>query len=318
MKQFVLLLTPLLLCAEFPDRVSDLVESMRKLTFAGDQAAVGRLVPILIGELAKPHPKAALAWNQIGAYEVTQGNFIEAERAYKRGIQLLEQAGIIDGDLALLQLNLGELYVQTGGRPGLAEALLRHALKVATMTYGPDAPQLAYYIYGLGLARLQSGDPKDAREHFERALMFPSEGRDGKIGRGIILANLAVVFAQDKNWNQARDTMSEAVSLLEQNFPPGHPDLVPTYLNLSTIHQHLKQWDSAGAALEKARAIVVTRLTPEHRYMSAVLNAQAQVLKKLGRRSEARELSRRAKALSALQANDPAASSWVHISDLKK
>ena len=112
--------------------------------------------------------------------------------------------------------------------------------------------------------------------------------------------------------------MSEAVSLLEQNVPPGHPDLVPTYLNLSTIHQHLKQWDSAGAALEKARAIVVTRLTPEHRYMSAVLNAQAQVLKKMGRRSEARELSRRAKALSALQANDPAASSWVHISDLKK
>ena len=318
MKQFVLLPTPILLCAQSPDRVPELVESMRELTFAGDQAAVSRIVPILIGELARPHPQAALAWNQIGVYEVTQGNFIEAERAYKRGIQLLERAGIIDGDLALLQLNLGELYVQTGGRPGLAEALLRNALKVATVTYGQDAPQLAYYTYGLGLARLQSGDPKDAREHFERALMFPSEGRDGKIGRGIILANLAVVFAQDKNWNQARDMMSEAVSLLEQNFPPGHPDLVPTYLNLSTIHQHFKQWDSAGAALEKARAIVVTRLTPEHRYMSAILNSQAQVLKKLGRRSEARELSRRAKALSALQANDPAAASWVHISDLKK
>ena len=236
MKQFVLLLTPLLLCAQFLDRVPELVESMRSLTRAGDQAAVGRTVPILIGELARPHPKAALAWNQIGVYEVTQGNFIEAERAYKRGIQLLEHAGINDGDLALLQLNLGQLYLQTGGRPGQAEALLRHALKVATITYGPDAPQLALYIYGLGSARLQSGDRKDAREHFERALLIPSEGRDGKIRHGIILANLAVVFALDKQWNQARDTITEAVSLLEQNFPPGHPDLVPFYLNLSTIH----------------------------------------------------------------------------------
>jgi len=41
MKQFVLLLTPLLLCAQFPDRVPELVESMRELTRAGDQAASG-------------------------------------------------------------------------------------------------------------------------------------------------------------------------------------------------------------------------------------------------------------------------------------
>ena len=79
MKQFVLLLTPLLLCAQSPDRVPELVESMRELTFAGDQAAVSRIVPILIGELARPHPQAALAWNQIGVYEVTQGNFMEAD-----------------------------------------------------------------------------------------------------------------------------------------------------------------------------------------------------------------------------------------------
>jgi hypothetical protein len=38
MKQFVLRLTPLLLCAQFPDRVPELVESMRESTSAGEQA----------------------------------------------------------------------------------------------------------------------------------------------------------------------------------------------------------------------------------------------------------------------------------------
>jgi hypothetical protein len=72
MKPFVLPLTPLLLCAKFPDRVPELVESMRELTHADDEAAVGRIVPILIGELARPRPKAALAWNQIGVAKLRQ------------------------------------------------------------------------------------------------------------------------------------------------------------------------------------------------------------------------------------------------------
>jgi hypothetical protein len=68
MKRLMLFLTPLLLCAADPDRVTKLVETMRELTFAGDQPAVGRLVPTLIRELATPHPRGALAWNQIGVY----------------------------------------------------------------------------------------------------------------------------------------------------------------------------------------------------------------------------------------------------------
>ena len=118
MKHLMLFLTPLLLCAYDPDRVTDLVETMRQLTFAGDQDAVGRLVPTLIHELATPHPQGALAWNQIGVYHAVQGNSDEAEHAYRRGIRLVEPAGTDRGTLALLLLNLGQLVLDTGGRVG--------------------------------------------------------------------------------------------------------------------------------------------------------------------------------------------------------
>ncbi|HYI94379.1 MAG TPA: tetratricopeptide repeat protein [Bryobacteraceae bacterium] len=316
MKSSVLLLTPLLLYAEAPDRVSQLVETMREQTFAGDLAAVGRTVPILIGELAKPHPNAGLAWNQIGVYQAMQGNYAEAERVYQHGIRLLEQSGKT-GDVALLQLNLGELYLDVG-RPGQAEALLRRALTLATTTIGADAPELANYIYVLGVSRMQQGAWEDARHYFERALTLAGETRDGKIRRGIILGNLAVLYGRDKQWRQAKDSMFQAVPLLEQNLASGHPDLIPLYINLAAIHEHFKEWDLACSSLEKARAVAVTRLRPDHPYMPAILNAQAEIWKKLGNRSEAKELSRRARAIAAAQPRDPSGESSVHISDLKK
>ena len=129
--------------------------------------------------------------------------------------------------------------------------------------------------------------------------MLASETRDGerKIRRGIILGNLAVLYVRDKQWRQAKDAMFKAVPLLEQNLASGHSDLISFYINLAATHEHFKEWDLACASLEKARVVVVTRLRPERPYMPAILDAQAEIFKKLRYRSEAKELSRRARAL---------------------
>jgi hypothetical protein len=79
---------PLLLSSEEGDRLIVLVDEMRRLSFAGDHASVSRLMPVVLEELAKPHPNADIAWNQVAVYFQTQGDFAEAERAYQRGIRL--------------------------------------------------------------------------------------------------------------------------------------------------------------------------------------------------------------------------------------
>ncbi len=101
MKLALIFLLPLLLASAEPDRLTNLVAEMRRLTFAGDQFSVRSLAPALLEELEKPHPKAALGWNQVGVYFDTQFRFEEAERAYQSGIRLLEREGISNGDLAL-------------------------------------------------------------------------------------------------------------------------------------------------------------------------------------------------------------------------
>ncbi|HYI93234.1 MAG TPA: tetratricopeptide repeat protein [Bryobacteraceae bacterium] len=318
MKRLMLFLTPLLLCADDPDRVTDLIETMRQLTFAGDQPAVGRLVPKLMHEIAMPHPQGALAWNQIGVYHAIQGNASEAERAYRRGVQILEQEGTDRSALALLLLNLSELYLQAGGRATQATTIVRRALKLAEESYGPDSQELSNFIYVLGAAQKQSGNRRDARREFERALLIVGKSTDAEIRRGLILANLAVLCAEDKQWNEARDTTLQAVVLLEQNLGPGHAELVPVYLNLAKIQMQFKRWDLASAALERARMTTETQLGPEHSYMVFILESSAFILMKTGRRSEAKEQAQRAKSIAASLPRAKAGEAWIHVSDLQR
>ena len=318
MKCLMLLLTPLLLCVDDPDRVTKLVETMRELTFAGNQLAAGRLVPTLIRELAVPHPHAALAWNQIGVYHAVQGNSAEAEHAYRRGIRLVEQVGTDRGTLALLLLNLGGLYLEAGGRAGQAVVIVRRALELAEESYASNSEELSNFIYVLGAAQNQSGNRRDARRQFERALLIAGESKDGKIRRALVLANLAVLNAEDKHWNEARDMTLQALASLEQDLGETHPELVPAYLNLARIERQFKRWDLASAALERARVITETQLGPGHRYMVFILEASSFVLRKTGRGSKAKEHARRAKLIAASLPRGKAGETWIHVSDLRR
>lgn len=121
----------LVLASAEADRLVGLVEEMRRLTFAGDHASVGRLLPAVLEELAKPHPNADIAWNQVAVYFQTQGDYAEAERAYQRGIRLSEKDGNALGGRALLLINLATLHLETGKHTAHAELLCRRALKLA-------------------------------------------------------------------------------------------------------------------------------------------------------------------------------------------
>jgi tetratricopeptide (TPR) repeat protein len=316
-KLFILLLVPMLLCSERPDRVTELVETMRQLTFAGDQLAVGRLVPELIKELRKPHPQAPLAWNQVGIYHAVQGNFAESEIAYQRGIRLVERTETGRETLALLLLNLSELYLDFGGRVEQAEKIMRRALNLAEDLYLADPVKLSQFVYALAVARNQAGDRTGARALFQRALLLAAQTGGGNIQRGLILANLAVLLAEDKQWQEAREMILQALSSLEQALGVAHPQLVPTYINLARIERQFKRWDLAMVALERARVVTETQLGPQHGYMIGILESTAFVLRKTGRHSEAKEQARRAKLLASLLHHAPVGNTWVDVADLR-
>lgn len=312
----LVLLLPLVLAAAPPDRLADLIEQMRQFTLAGDHAAVGRLTPEVMEELTKPHPRAALAWNQVGIYFQVQGDFAEAERAYQQGIRLAEKDGNSAGDLALLLLNLASLYLETGQGPAHAEVLSRRALKYAIALHGPAAPELANFIYILGAARVEQGDRTDGRRFFEQAVDLAGDSSEGKLRQGFVRANLALLSALDKQWMPAKENFLQSIALIETALGSSHPDLIRTHLNLSRVYVQLKQWTLAAASVAKARDITEARLGDSHPLMADILITSASILRKTGHGREARDLDRRAQAITAAQPKNPAASAWIHAADL--
>lgn len=312
----LVLLLPLVLAAAPPDRLADLIEQMRQFTLAGDHAAVGRLTPEVMEELTKPHPRAALAWNQVGIYFQVQGDFAEAERAYQQGIRLAEKDGNSAGDLALLLLNLASLYLETGQGPAHAEVLSRRALKYAIALHGPAAPELANFIYILGAARVEQGDRTDGRRFFEQAVDLAGDSSEGKLRQGFVRANLALLSALDKQWMPAKENFLQSIALIETALGSSRPDLIRTHLNLSRVYVQLKQWTLAAASVAKARDITEARLGDSHPLMADILITSASILRKTGHGREARDLDRRAQAITAAQPKNPAASAWIHAADL--
>ena len=312
----LVLLLPLVLAAAPPDRLADLIEQMRQFTLVGDHAAVGRLTPEVIEELTKPHPKAGLAWNQVGIYFQTQGEYVEAERAYQRGVRVAEKDGNSPGDLALLLLNFASLYLETGQGPAHAEVLSRRALKYAIALYGPAAPELANFMYILGAARVEQGDRKGARRLFEQALDLAGDSTEGKLRQGSVRANLAFLSGLDKQWMSAKENFLQAITLMETILGSSHPDLIRTHLNLARVYVQLKRWTLAAASVAKAREITEARLGGSHLLMADILITSASILRKTGHSREARDLNRQAKAITAAQPKNPASSAWIHAADL--
>ena len=307
---------PFLLAAAPPDRLADLIGQMRQLLLAGDQAAVGHLVPDLLEELAKPNPRAAIAWSQVGTYFQNQGDYGQAEQAYQRGIRLAEKEGNSAGDLEILLFNLASLYQATGQRPAHTELLCRRALKNAIALYGPRSPELTDFLSALGAARLQLGDRKDARRLYQQALDLAGDSSEGRVRLGFVYGNLGVLSALDRQWIDAKESFLQSIALVEALLGPSHPDLVRTHLNLAVVYAQLKQWTLASASVARAREITEARLGDSHPLMADILTTSASIMRKTGHGREARDLDRRAKAITDAQPKNPASSAWIHAADL--
>lgn len=302
------------------DHVWTLVSKMHELNESGDQASIAKLVPELLNEVGKPGccGNADLAWNQLGVYYARQGDFDRAEKAFERGIRLAEKTPGHEGELSLLLLNLAELDLEIGGRPGRANAVAKRASELAAAIHGPDSPVMANFHIVSAATLQQTGDRSGARKHYENALALMS-GADVISRKGIVLGSLAVMAAEDQQWNTARKDCIQAIALLTQAHGPDHPNLIRPHLNLARIHIGLKEWEPAAVHAGEARRITEQRLHVNHPDMVEILSTLSQIAKRTHRKDEAKELARRAKEIATAGFQDRRRYQMeVHAADLVK
>lgn len=121
------------------------------------------------------------------------------------------------------------------------------------------------------------------------------------------MGNLAVIEALEHKWDAAWERQTDCIRLLAAQLGPRHPELVRPYLNLARVHLARHEWAQAYESAAKARAVSMSSL-----YTAAALRLSATALRKLGRKTEARELEREARGL----AGTVDLGGRVHVSDL--
>jgi len=176
----------------------------------------------------------------------------EADRAYRRGVSLLE-----------------------AGKLEEAAREFEKVLELAERALGPDDPRLAVDLNNLGEVYRRMGRLDRAAELLRRAIRLDEAAG----GRGPALAtslnNLGLVLRAQGRLDTAADLYRRALALLENSLGPDHPDTARALNNLAQLELERGDVRSALSLQERAARIARASLGPDHATTEAIEAALA-------------------------------------------
>jgi tetratricopeptide (TPR) repeat protein len=126
------------------------------------------------------------------------------------------------------------------------------------------------------------------------------------------LNNLAIAYREAKRYRDAEETLLRALALANRAVSRDSLALAYTHANLAHLHNVLRRYAAAERHLAAALPIVERRYGPASPRTAALLASHAALLRRLGRREEARAAESRARAVSAFTGHS------VDITDLAR
>ena len=217
------------------------------------------------------------------------GHFAEAESEYKLAMAAVAKTeGTTTLHYAVLLASLATLPTQANDRDHMIRVLRK---AVAAYVDGESSVDLAV-VRGC-LATLLRGQGHDAEQE-TLLLEALADLRKEKVGARHQMAgflnDLAVLRLDQKRYDESIELQQQSIGLLVKDLGDEHPSLVVPYNNLATNYAHLKRYDEAEAAYERAIAICKKTLGEEHLSYGVLLENYAVVLRKAGRKHEARDM----------------------------
>lgn len=172
----------------------------------------------------------------------------------------------------------------------------------------------ARFHNGLGVLRLHAKDLNGAERHFRAAL---AESRQGDWQSGVdsanALNNLGTVLFRRGRHEEALTTLQKAVQLYDAQY---FSTLLPrsyALANIALIASSLGRLSDADLASQTALDQVTSALGAQHPRRGGFLQIRAEVLRRLDRKQEARQLAREARDLP----RDPAIGAFLDLSSSK-
>ena len=176
-----------------------------------------------------------------------------------------------------------------------SESFYQRALAIQEKNPGPDHPETAITLGGLGLLYTDMSDYEKAEPLIQRALKInedalgPNHPTVAKT-----LAKLAGLYEKMGNFTQADLLEQRVLSIDEKTLGPEHPNTAIDLLNLGALYLRMGDFSKAESYEKRALAIQEKVLSPEHPELAAGLYNLASVYMMKGDFTKAEQLMQKA------------------------
>ncbi len=243
----------------------------------------------------QPTRRARLA-DAIGQTYQRLGLYPQAEALLSEALELnRRQLGNDSAEVGMSLYHLGALHLITFGE---SEKTLTEAVRILEKAKGPNAPDLAAALNGLGTFYGRKGDAARAEPLLNRALAIRVKvlgPEDPSVAA--TLNNLAIVASRRGDFKRAESLFRRGLAIREKVLPPDHPDVAVNLEALAVLYDSMDQPRVGVVLHRRALAIWEKVLGPSHPRLGLLLSNLANTENALGARREAEALHRRALAI---------------------
>jgi tetratricopeptide (TPR) repeat protein len=238
----------------------------------------------------------AAALEQQAAEQCRMGSYPAAERLQRQALDLWEQAAQMKAlDLAPPHVNLAEIYL-LAGKLRAAETHAEAARWLQDPSTAPPADR-ARVAALFARIRFQQERYQEAAEAQAGAVRLLEEQPAAPGALAVALNDSGMIQAAAGDLRAARTLLERAVQLYRQNGDNAAGACGEVLGNLALVC--VRQGDGAAAEplYRQAIEIVDSALGPAHPHLGMLLAEHSKLLKKLGRKTDARAAERRAKSI---------------------
>jgi tetratricopeptide (TPR) repeat protein len=239
---------------------------------------------------------------------ITKGESEAATEALEQAVTRLDDD---DPELVKAHGNWGTLLLQEG-RPLDAVARYEQALAAAERNLGPDHPDVATWLLGLGSASMTLGDFEKAETYLRRSLKIHldtvGEGHPNAIQTRMYLG---VLSHNKTEFDEAIDQYRRALASAEKHLGKTHPLVAEICLRFGDTLSLAGKHDEAEPIVEKAREIYEEMLPAGDAGLAPVYTTALVAAARAGRLSAAVDYGRRGLELSRGD-DDPTTVNLLH------
>jgi tetratricopeptide (TPR) repeat protein len=227
-----------------------------------------------------------------GAVSYQQGRLIEAANSYR--VALKDAESFMPGDSRRLRtFRAFASVLRDENKLHESENIYKRALSESEKVLGPNDPETAAVLNGLGLLSERSGSYAQAEGTFRRALdVYQTSVGPNTRQVAFTLNNIGSVYVCEQRYDLAEPVLQQALNILHKIGDSGL-GAADALSNLAAVKRNLGRDAEADRLYGTSIAIYEQKLGPVHPKLATALSNRAVLLTKMKRQAEADLLFRR-------------------------